>query len=299
MQRPFARTGCTLLLLALSLGCQAQSFRAYIASFGSDSNPCTVDQPCRLLPAAIDAVAANGEIWMLDSANFNSGTVDVTKSVSIRAIPGQVGSIVAVRGGAAMNLSPGVTVRMQNVAILNNAVSPGMNGIVMTTGSLSIQDSFVSVPGDGIQVSGGSVEVRNVSFRDLASGVHAMGNSTVDVTGSKFVDTSYVAVYLEGNVASTTTVASVSDSSFTNCEMSLGANQTASGSVLKGMLSRASVTNCSFGVSTTGAGATINVGRSSFINDGIAFGGTGVESMGDNQVRMNGATGTVTTVAPM
>lgn len=296
MQRGITRICCTLFLFTLSLACQAQSFRTYLASSGSDSNPCTVAAPCRLLPAALAAVAANGEIWMLDSANFNSGTVNVTKSVSIRAIPGQVGSIVAVAGSPAMNLAAGVNVRLLNVAILSNAVNPGTNGIVMTSGSLSFQDSVVSVPEDGIQVSGGSVEVRNVSFHDVDTGVHALGDSTVDITGSKFVGTTGVAFYLDGSVGGTTTVGSVSDSSFANCYMAFGLNQTAAGSVLKGMMSRTSVTHGTWGISTNGA-ATANVGTSSFINNGTVFGGNGVESMGDNQVRMNSSIGTVTTVS--
>src|SRR4051794_10754744 len=86
-------------LLLLSSMSHAQSFRAYVASYGNDGNPCTVALPCRLLPAAINAVASGGEIWMLDSANFNSGTVTVTKSVNILAVPGQVGSIVSFGGG--------------------------------------------------------------------------------------------------------------------------------------------------------------------------------------------------------
>ena len=50
----------------------AQSFRTYLASYGSDTNPCSVTAPCRLLPAALNAVADGGDIWMLDSANSPS-----------------------------------------------------------------------------------------------------------------------------------------------------------------------------------------------------------------------------------
>jgi len=84
-------------LLLLSPAAHAQIFRAYVASYGNDANPCTVNAPCRLVPAALNAVASGGEIWMLDSANFNTATVDINKSVSVLAIPGQVGSIVAGR----------------------------------------------------------------------------------------------------------------------------------------------------------------------------------------------------------
>jgi len=298
MKRHAVTVGCTLLLFAASLACHAQAFRTYLASFGSDSNPCTVQQPCRLLPAAIAAVADNGEIWILDSANFNSGTVSVTKSVSIRAIPGQVGSIVAVGGTPAMNLSAGVSVRMQNLAILNNAVNAGTDGIVMTTGALSIQDSTVAVPGDGIRVTGGNVEVRNVAFRGMTNGVHALGNSSVDVTGSKFNGASFVAVYLEGTTG--TLAGSVSETAFTNCHAALGLNGNGGGT-LKAMMTRSSVTNGDFGIgNSSGVNVTTNVGDSSFFNiSTLVFSGAGIESMGNNQVRSYGAVGTITPVAPM
>ena len=78
----------------ISASAEAQLFRAYLASDGNDTNPCTLPQPCRL-PAALAAVENGGEIWMLDSANYNTGPVNVAKSVTILAIPGAVGSVVA------------------------------------------------------------------------------------------------------------------------------------------------------------------------------------------------------------
>jgi len=59
-----------VILLAVLWGpAHAQLFRAYLAIGGSDSNPGTLPAPCRLLPAALNAVADGGEVWMLDSAN--------------------------------------------------------------------------------------------------------------------------------------------------------------------------------------------------------------------------------------
>ena len=37
---------------------------------------------------------------MLDSANYNTGPVNVTKSVTILAVPGALGSVVATGGDA-------------------------------------------------------------------------------------------------------------------------------------------------------------------------------------------------------
>ena len=84
--------------LLLSTTANAQIFRAYVASTGNDANPCTLPSPCRLLPAALAASADGGEIWMLDSANYNTTTVTIGKSVSILAVPGAVGSVLAIGG---------------------------------------------------------------------------------------------------------------------------------------------------------------------------------------------------------
>ena len=48
------------VMLLLSATAQAQLFRAYLAVAGNDANPCTVPAPCRLLPAALAAVADGG-----------------------------------------------------------------------------------------------------------------------------------------------------------------------------------------------------------------------------------------------
>ena len=65
------------LSLLLSAAAQAQAFRTYLSGSGNDANPCSLVAPCRLLPAAMAAVIDGGEIWMLDSANYNSGPVNV------------------------------------------------------------------------------------------------------------------------------------------------------------------------------------------------------------------------------
>src|SRR4051794_14499929 len=105
-----------MLVLCGPVAAQAQIFRAYLASSGNDANACTVAAPCRLLPAALAAVIDGGEIWMLDSANFNTGTVYITKSVSILAVPGQIGSIIAVGGQRALQIdTPDLHVGLRNL----------------------------------------------------------------------------------------------------------------------------------------------------------------------------------------
>jgi hypothetical protein len=162
-----------LICLVAAGGAYGQAFRAYLSSSGSDGNPCTLVQPCRLLPAALNAVAPGGEIWMLDSANFNSGTVNIGKSVSILALPGAVGSVVAVGGADAIDISgTGVKVSLRNLVIASNAVSPGSSGVVMSTGtSLSVDHCiFANLPHNGIDVETAAfLHVGDTLFRNIGT----------------------------------------------------------------------------------------------------------------------------------
>lgn len=140
----------------LSTTAHAQFFRAYLASGGNDANPCTLQAPCRLLPAALNAVANGGQVWMLDSANYNIGPVNVTKSVSILAVPGAVGSMVATAGPALSVPTPGVVLTLENLRISALAGTGATSGIVLTSGSgLTVRNTTISgMPQRGIMVSG-------------------------------------------------------------------------------------------------------------------------------------------------
>ena len=106
------------LSLLLSAAAHAQAFRTYLSAGGNDANPCSLIAPCRLLPAAIATVIDGGEVWIIDSANYNSGPVDVNKSVTILAIPGALGSVVALGGNAINIATAGVKVALRNLVIV-------------------------------------------------------------------------------------------------------------------------------------------------------------------------------------
>ena len=167
--------------LAAALACttaEAQLFRAYLASDGSDANPCTLQAPCRLLPAALNAVASGGEIWMLDSANYNdTSTVRIAKSVSIQAVPGSLGSLVAKYGPAILIETPEVSVALRNLAILpyvfrwEGTIDEVRSGVEMTgAGSaLTIEKClFANFGLEAVSVRDGTLVVTDSTFRDLA-----------------------------------------------------------------------------------------------------------------------------------
>jgi hypothetical protein len=292
----FAWFVATSLLLPASV--HAQVFRTYLASYGNDANPCTAAAPCRLLPAALALVASNGEIWILDSANFNAGPVTIDKNVSIMAVPGQIGSVVAASGGAAITLSGPVSLRLRNLFIVNNAVNPGTYGIVMSAGSLVVEDSVIAASPSyyGIYATGGAVSVLNVTFRDSFRGIVAKGNTNVMVTNSRFTNLGGYGVHGNNDVAGTTTQVTVADSSFANLYVGIvmdGGNAT---SIVKGSVTRCTFANITYGVAAevlvTGSQAVISTSNSIFSGTTAGFFNfNGVnETLGNNTVRNNAAT---------
>jgi hypothetical protein len=281
---------CAALLT--SLAAQAQSFRAYLASYGSDTNPCTVSAPCRLLPAALNMVASGGEVWMLDSANFNSGTVNIAKSVSILAVPGQVGSVVAFGGGPAIDIATaGVTVALRNIAIPDNVTFPGTYGVVMTSGTLlSVEDClFANLPNAGIYVhdTDSMVTVKNTVFRNLGDyAVRAENGPQVTVANSQILRTS--GVLSAGSAAFNTTYVTVSDSTIADSIQGVMASTSAANAVARITLTRSTVTNTAYALDaeTTGAGTATVYAASNTIVGGrgwfIVNGGASVVSYGDN-----------------
>ena len=310
MKHPAARTAHVLIVISLLLSplAHAQAFRAYVASYGNDSNPCTVVAPCRLLPAALNAVVSGGEIWMLDSANFNSGAVTINKNVTILGVPGQVGSIVAFNGGNAININPGMLVTLKNVSITNNVTSPGVDGIDMTTGIVSLQDSVVSVPGNGIYVGGtGSLSLHNTVIRDTYVGVSVTAGGSADISRSKFVNLTY-GVYVVGGPASTTSSAHVEDCEFAQAGYALEATTSIVGATSRLTVHNSSVSGGIYGVSaiSSGSGANAIASVGGTLVSGAEFmglyqsGGSSavLQSLGNNLV-VNNSPNTAGTITPV
>jgi len=172
-----------LVMLAVIAACsistaQAGLFRAYVAQSGNDSNPCTLQQPCRLLPAALAAINNGGEIWMLDSANFNAGPVNINKSVTILAVPGALGSIVASGGDAIDIATANVEVTLRNLVVLN--FTAGAHGINFSQGAhLLVEECEVyGLPQDGIHVTAtAGVTIKNTT-------IHNVGGSGISVANA-------------------------------------------------------------------------------------------------------------------
>jgi hypothetical protein len=203
-----------LVTLILPAAANGQVFRAYLAIDGNDGNPCTLPAPCRLLPAALNAVADGGQIWMLDSANYNTATVTIGKSVSILAVPGAVGSVLAIGGPAVSITAPSLKVALRNLVIMPLAGGGGTDGINMTGAStVTVEDSLIAnLPSTGVSVTGtGTATIVNSTLQNNAVyGAFAHNGASISLSGSKLLGNT-VGVWAKSDTATTSTVI-VSDS---------------------------------------------------------------------------------------
>jgi hypothetical protein len=148
------RTSLIALLVSM-LACsffgtaaQAQRSRVFVASYGSDSNPCTFGSPCKTFQLAVDVVADGGEVTAIDSAGF--GQIAIDKSVTITSPNGVEAGIATPSGGTAITIN---TTNSANIVNLNGLTLDGVGGAT-----------------NGIDVANGAIlHVRNCVIRNFAN----------------------------------------------------------------------------------------------------------------------------------
>lgn len=202
----------------------AQLFRAYLSSTGNDNNACTVFAPCRLLPRALAVVNDFGEVWMVDSANYNTGTVTIAKSVTIVAVPGALGSLVALNGPA-VEVTTTSVVTFRNLVFAPVAGSPIGGGIISTAFAprITVEDCRFQGLTKPIFINsnGAQLVVRNTVMLSNEAGVHVKGGTVALVSNVKvsnvfggFADSG--AFIADAGVSGTNTVMTVEDTTVAN-----------------------------------------------------------------------------------
>jgi hypothetical protein len=282
----------------LSASAHAQSFRAYLSGKGNDANPCSLASPCRLLPAALAAVVDGGEIWMLDSANFNSTSVTIAKSVSILAVPGAVGSVLAI-GGPAINITAaGLNVALRNVVIAPLPSSGATDGVSMSGAStLTIEQSLVAnLPGRGVFASGaGKVRIANTILRNNSNyAVWLQSGPQGEISGSQMLGNALGGVLAYGAVASTTTTATVSDSVISGGSYGVLAYTEIAGATAKAFVTRSTIEGTAYALAceTNNTGtAILATSGNTVVNNyyGWYRNGTGalIRTLGNNHITDN------------
>ena len=160
----------------------AATQRTFVASTGSDANPCSIVLPCRGFAAALLNTAPGGEIIVQDSAGY--GPVAVGKSVSIIA-PRGVHAGISVASGTGISVNGGnIVVVLRGLSITGQG---GSVGISFVQGArLTIEDCEIDrMLNYGIDISAGGskVSIRNSVVRDGGTGVHIDGPANVAISG--------------------------------------------------------------------------------------------------------------------
>jgi hypothetical protein len=116
--------------------------RTFLSAAGSDSNNCAnVLTPCRHLATAFAATAPDGEIYVLDPANY--GSLTITHGVSIEGHGWA--SIAPVAGQAAItiNANTGDKINIIGVVLDGTAVTNTTGIFFNSGGSLTVRDSVI------------------------------------------------------------------------------------------------------------------------------------------------------------
>jgi hypothetical protein len=138
--------------------------RAFVASYGIDTNPCTRASPCRSFAIAIARTLPSGEVIALDSAGY--GPFTISQPITVTSPPGVYAGITVVAGSGIVVNVPVGTVTLRGLTL--NALG-GMYGI-----------EFRSA--DALYVD----RVTATGF--IAGGVAALtsANATIHIQDSKF-----------------------------------------------------------------------------------------------------------------
>jgi hypothetical protein len=321
------RIATPLALLATMLACavfaapaQAQRDRVFVASYGSDSNPCTFGSPCKTFQNAYNVVAVGGEVTAIDSAGF--GPLNITTSVTITSPDGVEAGIAAGGAAAAIAITAGAT----DVVVLHGLTLDGAGtatyGIEFSSGgSLTVENCVVrNMVSDGLYVGAAATTPQSLAVSDSAfinsgaegNGIYiqtfSSGTVTASIDRTEFSGNN-VGLFVDGlsgtgplNVAATDSVAA-------NNLVGFAARSTTSASVTTLSLTHVLAEgNTDYGFATdgtsgiTGANATMYLGQSTATGNGKAWsvGATGsIKTYVDNYLAAgNGTnTGTLTTVS--
>jgi hypothetical protein len=158
----------------------AHAQRVFVSGHGLDSNPCTVTQPCRTFQQAFNTVPANGEIDVLDPADY--GPLIITHGISVQA-HGFGGITQTCNSCAAINVAATSDPVTLNGLLIDGA-GTGLVGIYFPSGpSLQILNSIVRHFQFGIYdaaiTSGG-----NLLIEDTVASDNSVIGITVNPSGS-------------------------------------------------------------------------------------------------------------------
>ena len=189
-------------LLFLSTHAFAIAQRTFVASYGLDTNACTLTQPCRSFAVAITHTQTGGEVIVLDSAGY--GPFVISQPVSVIAPAGVYAGVSVPDYQLGINVAtPGLVV-LEGLTL--NGSSGASDGIGATEGS-QLYLKRVTVSGMGLGISADNLTAEELTVRNcqgigLAVGRTQTGISAVSIVRSRFINNSTGIAVVDYAVAS-------------------------------------------------------------------------------------------------
>src|SRR5688572_5435475 len=141
---------------------------------------------------------------MLDSGNYNTAPVAITKSVTILATPGVLGSVVAI-GGNAINVTTGGRVTLRNLSIVPFPGNTDHGIVVSNSATLSLENCKISgfTGGTGRRAlsvtAAARVSIANSTLSGNGFGVRAGNAARVFASDSHFDNNENTGILLDGS----------------------------------------------------------------------------------------------------
>jgi hypothetical protein len=221
------KTAFLLALIVTALASMpAHAQRVFVSSHGVDSNPSSVDLPCRTWQQAFNIAPANSEIYVLDTASY--GPLTITHGITIQANgigaifqqcttcaaitiavtttdPVTLNGVLLDGGGTGFSgilITSGPSVQILN-SVVRNFAGPGIFDKTSTNGNLLIEDTITSDAKTGIVIipSGGSVNatLSRITANNNVFGVATFSNE-MTIANSVLSNNSNSGLYSQGGI---------------------------------------------------------------------------------------------------
>jgi len=294
----FALVAAMLACTLFAAPALAQRDRVFVASYGSDSNPCTFGSPCKTFQQAINVVAAGGEVTAIDSAGF--GPIAISHAITITSPNGVEAGIAVAAGttGITINAGPSDVVSLHGLTL--EGAGAGQSGIIFNAGArLEIIDSVVQNFADtGIFVDPAANMTLLISNTRVLDNPNSAGIEIAPQTSSVVlasidhvtIENNNYGIYLDGS-AHDAIIEAVITNSIVSSNANTGVAVFISNPINFGSLATIKDTtlshNVSNGVSTSGSGSEILLSHVMIegSHTGINIGsGTIISSAGNNDI---------------
>jgi hypothetical protein len=291
---------------ALALPAQASLTRTFVSSAGSDSNPCTITQPCATFAHAYSLTAASGIVAALDPGKY--GPLTITGAITING--NGWAAITAPAAGNGITINAGGSDNVALIGLEIDGAGAGYNGIVLNlAGSLTVTNctlqNFVysgsgATTGNGILMRPTAGTLAFTITNTTASNNGLVGIYFLPPSGSPnangvidhvVVDANQYGIGVDGSFTTGGSIVVTVSDSIASDNSAQGIFAGNGSAPIKLSIDNATTSGNATGI-TAGAPANVLLGRSVITGNGIGvFNQTSPNTFGsyhDNRINLNG-----------